>query len=97
MARQILRSLYVFFFQLPWLPELALRSRNYMGIGQTFMGRMTVRKERFPPEVVRVYQEAAAQPGALTAMLNYYRGILRGGGMRRIVARGFQRSRLQPC
>ena len=89
LARQIVRSSYVLFFQLPWLPELALRSHNYEGIGQTFTGRMTGRKERFPSEVVRVYREAAAQPGALTAMLNYYRGILRGGGMRRIVARGF--------
>ena len=50
---------------------------------------MTCRKERFPPDVIRVYKEAAAEPGACTAMLNYYRGILRGGGMRRITKRGF--------
>ena len=40
-------------------------------------------------EYARRYREAAARPGALTAMINYYRGILRGGGSRRMAARGF--------
>ncbi len=88
-SRQTLRSWYVFFFQLPWLPELAFGSGNYKMIEQTFTGGTAVRKERFPPEVVNVYKQAAAQPGARTAMLNYYRGMLRGGGFKRISARGF--------
>ena len=38
---------------------------------------------------MRVYKEAAAVPGALTAMLNYYRALVRGGGLKRMIARGF--------
>ena len=51
-------------------------------IGEIFR-RTSVHPERFPEPVLAVYREAAARPGALTAMLNYYRALLRGGGGRR--------------
>jgi pimeloyl-ACP methyl ester carboxylesterase len=35
-------------------------------------------KSRFPKEVLEVYRRQAAIRGALTAMLNYYRALLRG-------------------
>ena len=75
--RQLAKSWYVFFFQLPWIPEWALARNGYEAIGRAFRG-MAVDKSRFPDEVLRVFQEAAAQPGALTAMLNYYRALIRG-------------------
>jgi len=36
-----------------------------------------------------VYARNAAQPGALTAMVNYYRALVRGGGARRQRERGY--------
>jgi epoxide hydrolase 4 len=75
--RQLAKSWYVFFFQLPRIPEWALARNGHEAIGRAFRG-MAVDKTRFPDEVLRVYQEAAAQPGALTAMLNYYRALIRG-------------------
>jgi pimeloyl-ACP methyl ester carboxylesterase len=75
--RQLLKSWYIFFFQLPKLPEWALARNGYEAISRAFRG-MAVDKSRFPDEVLRVYQDAAAQPGALTAMLNYYRALIRG-------------------
>jgi epoxide hydrolase 4 len=75
--RQLKKSWYIFFFQLPKIPEWALARNGCEAIGRAFRG-MAVDKSRFPDEVLRVYQEAAAQPGALTAMLNYYRALLRG-------------------
>ncbi len=77
--RQLLRSWYVLFFQIPKLPELLLSMRNFRPIAEAFRSS-AVDKSRFPDEVLRVYQDAAAQPGALTAMINYYRAIGRGGG-----------------
>lgn len=88
-SRQFWRSFYVLVLQLPWLPERLFRARNYRFIEQTFRGRITRRVERFSDEVIEVYKEAAARPGALTAMVNYYRALLRGGGLERISARGF--------
>jgi pimeloyl-ACP methyl ester carboxylesterase len=75
--RQLAKSWYIFFFQLPWLPEWLLARRHCAAIAQAFRG-MAVDKSRFPKKVLRVYQDAAAVPGALTAMLNYYRALLRG-------------------
>jgi epoxide hydrolase 4 len=75
--RQLKKSWYIFFFQLPKIPEWALARNGCEAIGRAFRG-MAVDKSRFPDEVLRVYQEAGAQRGALTAMLNYYRALLRG-------------------
>jgi pimeloyl-ACP methyl ester carboxylesterase len=83
--RQLLRSWYVLFFQLPWLPEKLLARA---GIGKV-MRDSAVHEERFDASVREVYDRNAAGPGALTAMLSYYRAALRGGGMRRQRALGF--------
>jgi pimeloyl-ACP methyl ester carboxylesterase len=77
--RQLLRSWYIFFFQIPRLPEWLLSARGYEPIGRAFVG-MAVDKNRFPEEVLRVYRENAARPGALTAMIHWYRALVRGGG-----------------
>jgi pimeloyl-ACP methyl ester carboxylesterase len=84
-GRQLAKSWYIFFFQLPSIPEWMLGRNDCAAIAHAFRG-MAVDKARFPDEVLRVYQDAAAQPGALTAMLNYYRALLRG--LRRTGRRG---------
>jgi epoxide hydrolase 4 len=86
--RQLKKSWYIFFFQLPKIPEWALKANGYAAIAQAFRG-MAVDKSRFPDEVLRVYREEAAQPGALTAMLNYYRALARG--RKRLQQRGAPR------
>ena len=66
------RSWYMGFFQLPWLPEQ--------------LGRRVLPRG-FPPAERARYEEAYAQPGALTAMFNYYRAMSRDtpwGAQRRI-------------
>jgi pimeloyl-ACP methyl ester carboxylesterase len=73
----MLKSWYLYFFQLPWIPEWALRRNGYAPIARAFKD-MAVDKTRFPDEILRVFQDAAAQPGALTAMINYYRALMRG-------------------
>jgi pimeloyl-ACP methyl ester carboxylesterase len=64
--RQLGRSWYIFFFQLPWLPEKLLAARP---VGE-LIARTSVNRQRFGPEVQRVYNENASRPGALTAMIN---------------------------
>jgi len=77
--RQFLRSWYALLFQIPKLPERLLAARGHRAIREAILGSARD-KSRFPEEVLREYQDNAAQPGALTAMLNYYRALLRGGG-----------------
>jgi len=52
------------------------------GIGAIFE-RMRVQPEHLPDDIIRLYRQQACAPGALTAMLNYYRAALRGGGAAR--------------
>lgn len=73
---QWMRSWYVLFFQLPWLPERLLPR----------FGRWALRGTNpaaYLPDERRRYEEAWAQPGAATAMLNYYRAMVRRGGLGR--------------
>ncbi len=75
------KSRYVGFFQLPWLPELMLGRNHAAPIAGLIRGS-AIDKARFPRDVLNVYRENAAQPGALTAMINWYRANFRGGGIR---------------
>ena len=70
-----LKSWYVAFFQIPWLPEFLLRQNRAEGIAKAFLN-MAVDKAMFPPDVLEVYRQNALIPGALTAMINYYRANL---------------------
>lgn len=75
---QLARSWYIFFFQLPWLPEWALRRRNFAGLERALRSD-PVRPGTFTEEDIRAFKEAWAQPGALTAGINYYRAMKRHG------------------
>ncbi|MDZ8110257.1 MAG: alpha/beta hydrolase [Nostoc sp. DedQUE12a] len=72
--QQLLRSYYIFIFQLPWIPELLLQSSDYQAIETAFKGT-AVNKNAFTQADINTYKDAAAKRGALTAMLNYYRNI----------------------
>jgi len=85
---QLRKSWYVFFFQIPGLPERLLGRNAARGVGEAIR-RSAANAERFPDEVVGVYSRNAAAPGALTAMINYYRALVRGGGAKRQQALGF--------
>jgi epoxide hydrolase 4 len=74
--RQFWKSWYIFFFQIPKLPEMGLAKDEALGIKRAF-SNMAVDKSRFPNDVLDVYAKAALRPGALTAMINYYRALVR--------------------
>lgn len=79
---QLKKSWYILFFQLPGVPEWLLGRDSARAVGESIR-RSSVDRSRFPDEVVEVYRRNAAQPGALTAMVNYYRALVRGGGAKR--------------
>ena len=75
-GRQALRSWYAGAFQLPLLPEAAFRAGGYRLVDRVFRGGAG-RRGVFTPEELARYREAAARPGALSAMLHYYRAAVR--------------------
>jgi pimeloyl-ACP methyl ester carboxylesterase len=68
---QQLRSGYLLLFQLPAAPELLLRTGDYFWMRQAM--RRSSRPGTFSEADMARYVKAWAQPGALTAMLNWYR------------------------
>jgi pimeloyl-ACP methyl ester carboxylesterase len=73
--RQLRRSWYMFFFQLPFIPEAAFTAFNFrLGV------RSLVRSSRpntFSDEDLSHYRAAWSQPGALNGMINWYRAAFR--------------------
>lgn len=67
---------YQAFFNIPWLPELMLRRSNYRMLRRAMKG-LSKRRHALTPEVLSVYEEAWSEPGALRAMLAYYRALWR--------------------
>jgi epoxide hydrolase 4 len=68
--KQVLKSWYAAVFQLPLLPELVNQANNWYIFSQV-MGDIPGMTER----EIRLYQQAWSQPGAFTAMLNWYRAF----------------------
>ncbi len=73
---QLFRSWYFFFFQMPIFPEWLFTANDAKAIGDAFLN-MAVDKSRFSEDVLEVYRKQALEPGAMTAMLNYYRALFR--------------------
>ena len=70
---QLLKSAYVGFFQLPVLPEFMLRFASYQALELALTS--TARPGTFSRLEIDVYRQAWSQPGALPAMLNWYRAL----------------------
>jgi pimeloyl-ACP methyl ester carboxylesterase len=73
--RQFLKSWYAFFFQLPWLPELVLRLGHWRLLTRVL--RQSSRPGAFTEEDLEDYRRAWSEPGAITAMVDWYRAALR--------------------
>jgi len=72
---QLRRSWYIFAFQIPWLPEYFLRKNNWQGAARVL--RASGRLDTFTDEDIQEYKQAWSQPGAMTAMINWYRAMAR--------------------
>ncbi len=92
---QLSRLSYMFFFQVPWLPEQKL-SENGGAVIPRLIRRALVNKDRVPEERLQPYADNFAKPGAARAALAYYRSAIRGAmtpwGLRRLL-RGYKRIR----
>ena len=72
--RQMLKSWYMFFYQLPWLPETLARRRDWNATAQMMRG--SSRPGTFTDDDLDTYRQAWSQPKAYTSMLNWYRALM---------------------
>ena len=70
------KSWYIYFFQLPFLPEKMLGREGGDAVGN-LIAQTACNGELFGREVRKVYSDAARREGARTAMVNYYRALAR--------------------
>lgn len=75
---QLFRSWYVFFFQLPILPEIFIRRNNFQSLRTLFATEPT-RSDAFSKDQVNAYIQGFSAPGYLNAAINYYRAGFRYG------------------
>jgi len=70
---QLRKSWYFFFFDVPDLPEAVVRANDW----HFFQHFLRDAQPAYTPEEMGHYVEAWSQPGAATAMINYYRSSVR--------------------
>lgn len=72
---QTFKSWYMLFFQLPWLPEWILSWGQYVHFSHVL--KEGGKRGSFSQDDLKHYREAWRQPGAMKAMLNWYRAAWR--------------------
>lgn len=73
--QQLRKSWYVYFFQLPYLPEWLMLRKRFAMLKKTLL--KTSLRGTFTEEDLLRYEEAWSQKGSLTAMINWYRALAR--------------------
>ena len=73
--KQFLASWYMFFFQIPRLPEWFLSRNDFAKLAGS-LKNTTAERDVFTPEILAEYKKAWREPFALEAMVNYYRANL---------------------
>lgn len=72
---QMRKSWYFGFFQLPAIPEAMLSRDDFRSMTEALIG--SGKRTTFSQDDLAKYREAWGQSGALTAMINWYRAVVR--------------------
>jgi pimeloyl-ACP methyl ester carboxylesterase len=80
--RQMRRSWYMAFFQIPRLPEALFRRRNFALLDRALKDG-TVHKGVITDDDMRYFRDAFKNPYSISAAINYYRANFRSGLMAR--------------
>ena len=70
--KQFLASWYMFFFQIPRLPEWLMSRNDYAVLARGLKGS-TAQRGVFTDQDIAEYKKAWSEPRALTSAINYYR------------------------
>ena len=83
---QLRKLWYFFYFQPPGIPERTVRARNW----RFFRRYQRDAQPPYTPEETQRYIESWSQPGAATAIINYYRAAVRGSKQAQAAIRPIQ-------
>ncbi|NUM48327.1 MAG: alpha/beta hydrolase [Anaerolineales bacterium] len=71
---QLWKSWYIFFFQIPWLPEKLMGLNHWQAAARGLAG--SSRPGTFSEADLAQYRQAWSQPKAFTSMINWYRALI---------------------
>lgn len=75
--KQFFMSLYIMFFQLPYLPEFSMKVDDYDLFRKLFRRNKPKELSPISDEDIEAFKYTFSKPGAFTPPLNYYRAIMR--------------------
>lgn len=75
--KQFISSLYVFFFQLPYLPELSFKVNDFDLFRKLFRRNKPRELSPISDEDIEAFKYTFSKPGGFTSPLNYYRANIR--------------------
>jgi pimeloyl-ACP methyl ester carboxylesterase len=73
---QLVKSWYILFFQLPWLPERRMAANGAEVVARALVGGAH-RRGVWTPEELEAYRAAFARPGRAAAAIDWYRAAFR--------------------
>ncbi|MEA2048629.1 MAG: alpha/beta hydrolase [Campylobacterota bacterium] len=73
-AAQLRKSNYLFLLQVPWIPEIYIKFKQYMLLKKKF--RISSRPGTFTDDDLETYYRSWIQPKAFHSMLNWYRAAM---------------------
>ena len=74
---QLMKSWYILFFQLPWLPERRMAANGAEVVARALVGG-SHRRGVWPPDELAAYSASFARPGRAKAAIDWYRASFRG-------------------
>jgi pimeloyl-ACP methyl ester carboxylesterase len=74
-SKQLLKSWYMLYFQLPVIPEYLMSIGDYKPFAETLAKTSEKPELAFNEEDREHFRESISMPGANTAMINYYRAL----------------------
>lgn len=86
--KQLQRSSYMLFFQVPVLPELVATAGHAALLGRA-LRKMIPDKSIYTDEDLQAYRDNCCLPGRMHKMMNYYRAMVRSGELRRMEKEGY--------
>jgi len=72
---QMLKSWYIYFFQLPYLPEFLFARENYR-VGRALMAGSSNKGKTFSSDLIPLYVQGWSEKDEVTGMLNWYRAAI---------------------
>jgi len=72
---QFLKSWYIYFFQLPYIPEIFFLRENCR-VGRSLLASSSIKGQTISPDLIPLYVQGWTEKNAIGSMMNWYRAAV---------------------